>query len=165
MTAVSVETVDTEAPPAVSCSCRSGQALVSTPHETDLPAPLCLSKRFRMLRRSSAAIATSRAGHRSPISGREVQHQRWGRGRTQGPLFRKNAIRSVGHGSHNGNCDCVVCNEMRAWLWGPAQKRSTTRWSNHAQSLLSNRVVVRVLPRPCASKISRLQLQELGAAK
>jgi hypothetical protein len=30
-------------------------------------------------RRFSAAVATSREGHRKPISGREVQHRRWGR--------------------------------------------------------------------------------------
>ena len=31
------------------------------------------------LRRSSAAVVTSREGHRSPRSGREGQHRRWGR--------------------------------------------------------------------------------------
>jgi hypothetical protein len=34
-----------------------------------------------MFRRSSAAVATSREGHRLPRSGRAGQHRRWGRGR------------------------------------------------------------------------------------
>src|SRR5262245_42124963 len=37
-----------------------------------------------VFRRSSAAVATSREGHRSPRSGREVPHRRWDRGTLAG---------------------------------------------------------------------------------
>jgi len=37
----------------------------------------------RKLRRSSAAVATSREGHRSPRAGREVRHRRWERERSR----------------------------------------------------------------------------------
>ena len=40
-----------------------------------------LTIRCRKLRRSSAAVATSREGHRSPRSGRAGQHRRWDRER------------------------------------------------------------------------------------
>jgi hypothetical protein len=47
--------------------------LVTTPRET---AMITL-----VFRRSFAAVATSREGHRSPRSDPEVQHRRWERGR------------------------------------------------------------------------------------
>jgi hypothetical protein len=36
------------------------------------------------IKRFSAAVATSREGHRKPRSGPAVQHRRWGRGRRRG---------------------------------------------------------------------------------
>jgi hypothetical protein len=36
-----------------------------------------------VIKRIAVAVATSRAGHRSPKSGREGQHRRRGRGRSQ----------------------------------------------------------------------------------
>ena len=58
----------------------------------------------RKLRRSSAAVATSREGHRSPRSGRAVQHRRWDRGRLT-PVSEKAAL-NVGPLRWSQRCRC-----------------------------------------------------------
>jgi hypothetical protein len=70
-------------------------------------------------RRSSAAVATSRQGHRSPRSGRERQHRRWGRSlrrdrlhfldnRKQRHHFQKKPVFAVGSlGRQLGRWGCV----------------------------------------------------------
>jgi hypothetical protein len=58
-----------------------GVKLICSGSWTKYPeAVLRRSRLARGIRLASAAVATSREGHRSPRSGPEVRHLRWGRG-------------------------------------------------------------------------------------
>ena len=101
-----------------------------------LPQTTCAGCARRRLRRFSAAVATSREGHRQQGSGREGQHRRWGRFNRHNalrPFFAMKLVRNISARLNQSNPRSTIPPSKfdlhRSSILPSQERRQSSLWS------------------------------------